>query len=162
MTINKTLNGEALTIALEGRLDTTTAPTLDDELVSYAKFLSNGERLIVEGISLVEIHHHAVFAQFQHLPQCGYFLPRNGDVVPRLEVVLLQFLVSQVADVAAPSGRAVDGGIMADHQYAVFRAFQVHFHDIDAHIDGRLYRRQGILRIPQADADDLPGSVRLS
>lgn len=32
MTINKTLNGEALTIALEGRLDTTTAPTLDDEL----------------------------------------------------------------------------------------------------------------------------------
>ena len=34
MTINKTLNGEALTIALEGRLDTTTAPTLDDELKS--------------------------------------------------------------------------------------------------------------------------------
>ncbi|WP_026518698.1 STAS domain-containing protein [Butyrivibrio sp. MC2021] len=32
MTINKTLNGEALTIALEGRLDTTTAPSLDDEL----------------------------------------------------------------------------------------------------------------------------------
>lgn len=32
MTINKTLNGEALTIALEGRLDTTTAPALDDEL----------------------------------------------------------------------------------------------------------------------------------
>ena len=32
MTINKTLNGNALTIGLEGRLDTTTAPALDDEL----------------------------------------------------------------------------------------------------------------------------------
>lgn len=32
MTINKTANGNELTIALEGRLDTTTAPQLDDEL----------------------------------------------------------------------------------------------------------------------------------
>ncbi len=32
MTINKSLNGKDLTIALEGRLDTTTAPLLDDEL----------------------------------------------------------------------------------------------------------------------------------
>lgn len=32
MTINKTVNGDQLTIALEGRLDTTTAPQLDDEL----------------------------------------------------------------------------------------------------------------------------------
>ena len=32
MTINKTLNGDALTIALEGRLDTTTAPELEQEL----------------------------------------------------------------------------------------------------------------------------------
>ena len=32
MTINKTSNGNELTIALEGRLDTTTAPQLDDEL----------------------------------------------------------------------------------------------------------------------------------
>ncbi|MBE5822509.1 MAG: STAS domain-containing protein [Butyrivibrio sp.] len=34
MTINKTANGNELTIALEGRLDTTTAPQLDDELKS--------------------------------------------------------------------------------------------------------------------------------
>ena len=32
MTINKTANGPALTIALEGRLDTTTAPQLDAEV----------------------------------------------------------------------------------------------------------------------------------
>ena len=32
MTINKTLNGDALTIALEGRLDTTTAPDLEREI----------------------------------------------------------------------------------------------------------------------------------
>ena len=32
MTINKNLNGTALTIALEGRLDTTTAPDLEQAL----------------------------------------------------------------------------------------------------------------------------------
>ena len=32
MTINKNLNGSALHIALEGRLDTTTAPELESEL----------------------------------------------------------------------------------------------------------------------------------
>ena len=32
MTINKTLNGKQLTIALEGRLDTTTAPELEQVL----------------------------------------------------------------------------------------------------------------------------------
>ena len=31
MTINKTLKGNDLTIALEGRLDTTTAPELETE-----------------------------------------------------------------------------------------------------------------------------------
>ena len=34
MTINKTTNGSELTIALEGRLDTTPAPMLDEELKS--------------------------------------------------------------------------------------------------------------------------------
>lgn len=32
MTITKTLNGSSLTLALEGRLDTTTAPELEKEL----------------------------------------------------------------------------------------------------------------------------------
>ena len=32
MTINKTINGSELTVALEGRLDTTTAPQLEEEL----------------------------------------------------------------------------------------------------------------------------------
>ena len=36
MTINKTLNGSALTIALEGRLDTTTAPELEKEMAGLA------------------------------------------------------------------------------------------------------------------------------
>ncbi len=49
MTINKTANGNELTIALEGRLDTTTAPQLDDELKSalegIAKLEFNFEKL---------------------------------------------------------------------------------------------------------------------
>ena len=49
MTINKTANGNELTIALEGRLDTTTAPQLDDELKSaldgVTKFDFNFEKL---------------------------------------------------------------------------------------------------------------------
>ncbi|WP_026525611.1 STAS domain-containing protein [Butyrivibrio sp. MB2005] len=32
MTINKDVNGKALTISLEGRLDTTTAPGLEEEI----------------------------------------------------------------------------------------------------------------------------------
>ena len=32
MVINKTRNGDELTVAVEGRLDTTTAPELDDML----------------------------------------------------------------------------------------------------------------------------------
>lgn len=32
MTINKTVNGSELNVALEGRLDTTTAPQLEEEL----------------------------------------------------------------------------------------------------------------------------------
>lgn len=34
MTINKALDGTKLTIALEGRLDTTTSPLLDDEVAN--------------------------------------------------------------------------------------------------------------------------------
>lgn len=34
MTINKKLNGTALTVSLEGRLDTTTSPQLEEELKS--------------------------------------------------------------------------------------------------------------------------------
>ena len=41
MTINKTANGPALTIALEGRLDTTTAPQLEAELKSSLSGVSD-------------------------------------------------------------------------------------------------------------------------
>ena len=44
MTINKKLNGTTLTIALEGRLDTTTAPELEKELVG----LDNVTELIMD------------------------------------------------------------------------------------------------------------------
>ena len=45
MTINKTSNGNELTIALEGRLDTTTAPSLDEELSTS---LDGVEKLIFD------------------------------------------------------------------------------------------------------------------
>ena len=45
MTMNKNQNGTTLTIALEGRLDTTTAPELEKELKDS---LSNMEALVLD------------------------------------------------------------------------------------------------------------------
>ena len=45
MTINKTVNGNALTIALEGRLDTTTAPELEQAL---KESLDSAQELIMD------------------------------------------------------------------------------------------------------------------
>ena len=45
MTINKQQNGAALTLALEGRLDTTTAPQLEAELKAS---LNGAESLILD------------------------------------------------------------------------------------------------------------------
>ena len=45
MTITKTQNGEALTIALEGRLDTMTSPELEAEL---NKSLAGAETLVMD------------------------------------------------------------------------------------------------------------------
>ncbi len=45
MTINKTVNGTELTLALEGRLDTVTAPELEKEL---KESLDGAERLILD------------------------------------------------------------------------------------------------------------------
>ena len=45
MTINKNLNGTELTIALEGRLDTTTAPALEQELKNS---MDSAETLILD------------------------------------------------------------------------------------------------------------------
>ena len=52
MTINKTQNGSELVIALSGRLDTTTAPQLDDELKSA---LNGIEKLSFDFSALVYI-----------------------------------------------------------------------------------------------------------
>ena len=43
MTINKTLEGNALTLALEGRLDTMTAPELETELKGGMKVTNVNE-----------------------------------------------------------------------------------------------------------------------
>ena len=45
MTINKDVNGKALTISLEGRLDTTTAPMLESELKEK---LGNSSELVFD------------------------------------------------------------------------------------------------------------------
>ena len=45
MTISKTVNGTELTLALEGRLDTVTAPELEKEL---KESLDSAERLILD------------------------------------------------------------------------------------------------------------------
>jgi len=41
MTINKTLNGQTLTLALEGRLDTSTAPQLESEVKSSVEGITD-------------------------------------------------------------------------------------------------------------------------
>ncbi len=50
MLINKTMNGDELTIALDGRLDTTTAPQLEAEvaggLAGVKKFVIDMEKLV--------------------------------------------------------------------------------------------------------------------
>ena len=45
MTINRNLNGSTLTIALEGRLDTTTAPELEKELKTS---MDDAEELVLD------------------------------------------------------------------------------------------------------------------
>ena len=45
MTITKTMNGAELTLALEGRLDTTTAPELEKEL---KEVMPGAERLVLD------------------------------------------------------------------------------------------------------------------
>ncbi|MBP3273875.1 MAG: STAS domain-containing protein [Butyrivibrio sp.] len=56
MTINKTANGNELTIALEGRLDTTTAPQLDDEL-----------KIALDGIAKLEFN----FEKLEYISSAG-------------------------------------------------------------------------------------------
>ena len=51
MLLNKTLNGNELTVAIEGRLDTTTAPQLEAELAS----LADVKTLIIDMEKLVYI-----------------------------------------------------------------------------------------------------------
>ena len=51
MLINKTVNGSELTVALDGRLDTTTAPQLEKELDS----LSDIKMLIIDMEKLVYV-----------------------------------------------------------------------------------------------------------
>ena len=52
MLINKTLNGDELTIALEGRLDTTTAPQLDTEVSTC---LNGIKKLVIDMEKLVYV-----------------------------------------------------------------------------------------------------------
>jgi anti-sigma B factor antagonist len=56
MTINKTQNGNELKIALEGRLDTTTAPMLDEEL-----------KTSLEGIEKLELD----FGKLEYISSAG-------------------------------------------------------------------------------------------
>ena len=52
MTINRNLNGSTLTIALEGRLDTTTAPELEKELKTS---MDDAEELVLDFAGLDSI-----------------------------------------------------------------------------------------------------------
>lgn len=94
MTIEQTLNGTELTIALIGRLDTTTAPKLETELKQN---ISGVEKLVLD------------FAQLEYLSSAGLrvllaaqkVMNRQGEMIVRNvnETIAEIFEVTGFADV---------------------------------------------------------------
>ena len=120
---------------------------LDEHLVGHAQFLGDGQHKVVVAIALVDVHHNAILAKLQCLPQGGYLHAGNGDAVTALQVEPQQFVVGVVADFLAPRRASVECLVVAQHQDAVLGELQVELHDVDAHADDRLDGRQRIFGI---------------
>ena len=120
---------------------------LDEHLVGHAQFLGDGQHEVVIAIALVDVHHDAVLAKLQRLPQSGNLHAGNGDAVTTLQVELQQLFVGVVADFSASRRASVKCIVVAQHQDAVLGELQVELHYVDAHVDDRLDSRQRILGI---------------
>ena len=88
MTINKTVNGNALTIALEGRLDTTTAPELEQAL---KESLDSAQELIMD------------FSKLDYISSAGLRVLLSAHKTMRakdgMKVVNVNEIVKEVLDV---------------------------------------------------------------
>jgi anti-sigma B factor antagonist len=88
MTINKTMNGNALTIALEGRLDTTTAPELEQAL---KESLDSAQELIMD------------FSKLDYISSAGLRVLLSAHKTMRtkggMKVVNVNEIVKEVFDV---------------------------------------------------------------
>ena len=88
MTINKTTNGNALTIALEGRLDTTTAPELEQAL---KESLDSAQELIMD------------FSKLDYISSAGLRVLLSAHKTMRtkggMKVVNVNEIVKEVFDV---------------------------------------------------------------
>ena len=88
MTINKTVNGNALTIALEGRLDTTTAPELEQAL---KESLDGAQELIMD------------FSKLDYISSAGLRVLLSAHKTMRakggMKVVNVNEIVKEVFDV---------------------------------------------------------------
>ena len=88
MTINKTMNGNALTIALEGRLDTTTAPELERAL---KESLDGAQELIMD------------FSKLDYISSAGLRVLLSAHKTMRtkggMKVVNVNEIVKEVFDV---------------------------------------------------------------
>ena len=88
MTINKTKNGNALTIALEGRLDTTTAPELEQAL---KESLDSAQELIMD------------FSKLDYISSAGLRVLLSAHKAMRtkggMKVVNVNEIVKEVFDV---------------------------------------------------------------
>ena len=79
MTINKNLEGSKLTVAVEGRLDTTTAPQLEEE---FKNSLEGVEDLVLDFSKLDYISSaglRVLLATRKNLPKGGDMIIRNAN-----------------------------------------------------------------------------------
>lgn len=119
---------------------------LDEHLLRHAEFLADLQRHVIKLISLVDIHHDTVLADLQRFAQ-GRHLPGRTHAVRRTQEAALNRIIGDVAHTSPPGSGPVDGMVVAEHQHAVLRQFEVQLHDIDAHADHRLDGGNRILRI---------------
>ena len=119
---------------------------LDQHLVGDAELLGEADYLIVVLIALVDVDNNAVLAQQQCLAQGGHAV-LGGDVVPGLEIDILDRVEGNVLDTSLARGGAVDGAVVADDEHAVLCHRYIQLDNVDAHLYRRLHSGQRVLGV---------------
>ena len=123
------------------------ALAFDENLLRDAQLLGDGQYEVVVFVALVDVHHDTVLAGFECFAQRRHPQAVGDDVVSPAQLAAADRVVGDVADAALAAGRAVDGVIVAEHQYAVFGQFQVKLHDVYAHADHRFDGRNRVFGV---------------